>query len=86
MLAEKLNTFVFIYLDDIFVYMEDPRQGQVKAVWWILEIFRKYGLYANLKKCYFHQDEIRFLAFVIFKNRIRMKEKKINTVKKWFKP
>ena len=31
-LAEKLNIFVIVYLDDILIYTEDPSQGHVKAV------------------------------------------------------
>ena len=32
-LAEKLNIFVIVYLDDIFIYTEDQGQGHVEAVW-----------------------------------------------------
>ena len=32
-LSEKLNIFVIVYLDDIFVYKEDSRQRKVKTVW-----------------------------------------------------
>lgn len=32
-LAKKLNVFIIIYLDDILVYIEDPGQAHVKAVW-----------------------------------------------------
>ena len=31
-LAEKLDIFVIVYLDDIFIYTEDQDQGHVKAV------------------------------------------------------
>ncbi len=56
--AEKLDIFVVVYLDDILIYTEDPRQPQVKAVRWLLEQLRKHGLYVNLKKCRFHEDEV----------------------------
>ena len=32
-LAEKLNIFVIIYLDDIFIYTKQPGQAFVDAVW-----------------------------------------------------
>ena len=32
-LAEKLNVFVIVYLDDILIYIEDKVQGHVEAVW-----------------------------------------------------
>ena len=57
-LAEKLNIFVIVYLDNIFIYTNDDRDGHVAIVWWILEQLRKFSLFANLKKCQFHQDEV----------------------------
>ena len=84
--AEKLDIFVIVYLDNILIYTKDPGKVYIKAVWWVLEILRKYGLYANLKKCCFHQDEVKFLGFVISRDGIRMEEERIDAVKKWPEP
>ena len=56
--TEKLDIFVIIYLDDILIYTKDDGDGQVLAVRWVLEQLRKFLLYANLKKCWFHQDKV----------------------------
>ena len=32
-LVKKLDIFVIVYLDDIFIYTKDPDQGHVEAVW-----------------------------------------------------
>ena len=85
-LAEKLDVFVIVYLDDILIYTEDPGQPHVDAVRWVLDQLRKYSLFANLKKCCFHQDEIRFLGYVMSSKGISIKAKKIKVVKKWPKP
>ena len=53
-LAEKLDVFVIVYLDDILIYTKDTGQGHVEAVQWFLRELRKYGLFANLKKCHFY--------------------------------
>ena len=53
-LAEKLDVFVIVYLDDILIYTKDTSQGHVEAVWWVFEELQKHGLFANLKKCRFH--------------------------------
>ena len=82
-LAEKLDIFVIVYLDDILIYTKDLGKAHVKAVRWVLEVLRKYGLYANLKKCHFHKDEVRFLSFVVSMDGIKMEEEKIDAVKKW---
>ena len=36
-LAEKLDVFIIIYLDDIFIYTKDPDQPHVEAVCWVLD-------------------------------------------------
>ena len=85
-LAEKLNIFVIVYLDDILIYTENQGQGHVEAVRWVLEILRKNGLFANLKKCRFHKDEVRFLGYVVSSQGIRMEDKRIEAVRNWLEP
>ena len=85
-LAEKLDIFVIVYLDDILIYTEDPGKAHVEAVRWVLDVLRKYGLYANLKKCRFHKDKVRFLGFVVSRDSIKIEEERIDAVKKWPKP
>ena len=85
-LAEKFDIFVIIYLDDILIYTKDSGQPYVKVVCWVLNQLRKYLLFANLKKCHFHQDEIRFLGYIVSSKSISMKVEKIKVVKKWPKP
>ena len=57
-LTEKLNIFIIVYLDDILIYTENQGRGHVEAVRWVLNILRKNSLFANLKKCWFHKDEV----------------------------
>ena len=85
-LTEKLDVLVIMYLVDILIYTKDAGQGHVEAVQWVLEEFRKHGLFANLKKCRFHQEEVRFLGYVVSSQRIRIEEEKIDAVKAWPEP
>ena len=85
-LAEKLDVFVIVYLDDILIYTEDAGQVHVEAVRWVLGELRKHGLFANLKKCRFHQEEVRFLGYVVSSQEIRIEEERINAVKAWPEP
>ncbi len=80
-LPEKLNIFVVVYLDDILIYTEDPGRPHVNVVQWVLKQLRKYSFYANLKKCRFHEDKIRFIDFVVLVQGIRMEEEKNEVVK-----
>ena len=85
-LAEKLDIFVIVYLDDILIYTDDDGDGHVAAVRWVLEQLRKFSLFANLKKCRFHQEEVRFLGYVVSSKGIRMEDERIEAVKQWPEP
>ncbi len=63
--VEKLDIFVVVYLDDILINTKDPGQLHVDTVQWVLEQLWKHSFYENLKKCQFHEYEVRFLGFVI---------------------
>ena len=64
-LIEKFNIFVVIHLDEILIYTKDPGQEHVETVLWVLNILRKNGLFANLKKCWFYKDKMQFLRYII---------------------
>ena len=80
-LAKKLNIFVIIYLDDILIYTEDESQSLVEVVRCVLDHLRKNSLFANLKKCQFHQDKVRFLGYVVSAQELRMENERIKAVK-----
>ena len=80
-LVEKLDIFVIVYLDDILIYNKDDGDGYVIAVQWVLEQFKKFSLYANLKKCRFHQNEVWFLGYVLSSKGICIEDERIEVVK-----
>ena len=85
-LVDKLDVFVIVYLDDILIYTESEGKEHIQAVQWVLDQLRKHSLYANLKKCHFHQDEVRFLGYIVSHQGIRMEEERIKAVHDWPKP
>ena len=85
-MAEKLDIFIIVYLDDILIYTEDQGQGHVEVVQWVLNILKKNSLFAILKKCRFHKDEVRFLRYVVSSQGIRMGDEKIEAVRNWPEP
>ena len=82
-LAEKLDIFIIIYLDDILIYTKDLGQPHVEDVRRVLDQFRKNSLFANLKKCYFHQNEVCFLGYVVSSKDISIEAERIKVVKEW---
>ena len=85
-LAEKLDVFVIVYLDDILIYTEDAGQAYVDAICWVLEELRKHGLFANLKKCWFHKDKVCFLRYVVSAQGVQIENERIEAVSNWLKP
>ncbi len=85
-LAEKLDVFVIVYLDDILIYTKNEGKEHVQTVWWVLDQLQIHLLYANLKKCHFPQDEVRFLGYIVFYQGIQMEEEQIKAVYDWPEP
>ena len=85
-LAEKINIFVIVYLNNIFIYTDNPGQDHVKVVWWVLDILRKYDLYANLKKCLFYKNKVCFLGYIVSAQTVSIEDKWIKVRKNWPKP
>ena len=85
-MAEKLDVFMIVYLDDIFIYIKNEGKEHVEALQWVLEQLQTHFLYANLKKCRFHQEEVRFLGYIVSHQGIRMEEEQIKAVRDWPEP
>ena len=85
-LAEKLDIFVIVYLDDILIYTKNLGQPHVEAVRCILDQLWKHSLFANLKKWQFNLNEIRFLGYVVLSKGISIEVEKIEVVKDWPEP
>ena len=84
--AKKLDIFVIVYLDDILIYTENEGQDHVEAVQWVLDLLKKNGFFANLKKCRFHQDEFCFLRYVVSAWGVQMEDERIEAVRNWPEP
>jgi cell fate regulator YaaT (PSP1 superfamily) len=61
-LAECLDIFAIVYLDDILVYSlnKESYKAHVRIV---LAQLKKYNLQLKLEKCEFYTKEIKFLRF-----------------------
>ncbi len=74
-LAEKLDVFVIVYLNDILIYIESEGEEYMEAIPWVLDQLQKHLLYINLKKCRFHQDKMRFLGYIVSHQDIQIEKK-----------
>jgi hypothetical protein len=52
----------------------------------ILQRFRDSGLFANAKKCEFHQDTLQFLGVEVLQKGFEMEKMKVDMIEKWKSP
>ncbi len=55
-------------------------KSHVEVIQWVLDQLQKYSLYVNLKKCCFHQEQVRFFNYIISYKSIHMKKEQITAV------
>ena len=85
-LAEKLDVFVIVYLDDILIYTKNAGQAYINAVWWVFEELKNHGRFAKQKKCCFYKNKVHFLRYVMSARRVQIEKEKIKVIKNWSKP
>ena len=83
-LRRLVNIICIIYLNNILIFSEDLTKHR-RRVQQILERFKDFKLYINLKKCKFDIEKIEFLSFIVFTKEVRMNSKRIQIIKKWSK-
>ena len=65
-----LNEYMITYLDNILVYSSRVLEDYIKKIYKVLRCFNKKNLKFKLKKCQFHQKKVKFLRYIIRRNRI----------------
>ena len=83
-MRDFIDVICVVYLNDILIYSSDSTLYW-RNIWKVLKRLRDYQLYVNLKKCQFVIIEVEFLDFVVFTKKVRMNEKRVRIIKKWFK-
>ena len=80
-LREKLNVFCIVYLDDILIYSNIKKQHD-EHIRWVFKQFRKIDIQANIEKCEFDVQKIKYLDLIIIIDDIRMNLEKIKAILK----
>nr|KYP52233.1 Transposon Ty3-I Gag-Pol polyprotein [Cajanus cajan] len=81
-LRDCIGKFVVVYFDDILVYSKtlDEHLGHLRQV---LIIIRVNHLYANLEKCTFCQEQVKFLGFIVGKEGVQVDSEKMKAIQEW---
>src|ERR1700730_6583293 len=82
---DLLDTFMVVYLDDILIYSEDPKQ-HVEHIQEVLQRLQENGLFLNLAKCEFHTETVEYLRFVLSPTGLSMDMAKVKAIQEWPTP
>ena len=77
---EKLDVFDIVYLDNIYIYTKYKGKGHVQVVRWVFNQLRWFSPYTNLKKCWFHEEEVWFLGYIVSLQGICIEDERIKAV------
>lgn len=81
-LRDMLNRFVFVYLDDIFIFSK-TREEHVHHVQSVLHRLQENSLYVKAEKCEFHACTVSFLGYIVTKGNLQMDPAKVSAVTTW---
>ena len=71
-----VNVIHIIYLNNILIFNKDSTKHR-RHMQQVLERFKDFELYVNLKECEFNIEKIEFLNFILFTKEIRMNSKRL---------
>ena len=84
-LRDYLDVFCTAYLDDILIYSNTLKEHK-QHVRQVLQRLREFGLQADIAKCEFHVQEVKYLGLIVGTNSIRMDPCKVSAVVNWLQP
>ena len=84
-LSKYLDDFCIVYLDDILIYSEDPKD-HTEHVRKVLDQLRKHRLFAKAEKCEFRVTTVGFLGYTLTPKGVEMERSRITTVLEWPEP
>ena len=83
--SDMLDVCVIVYLDDILIYSDnlELHRKHVQEVLWRLQ---ENGLYAGANKCYFHENTVEYLGYILSLTGLTMDPIKVQTIQDWPEP
>jgi hypothetical protein len=79
-LRAHLDKTVVAYLNNILVYSKTLEE-HITYVTEVLEYLKQADLQLKPKKCEWHKEEVKFLGFIVGRNRVKISLTKIAVVK-----
>ena len=83
--ADMIDVSIVMYLDDILVYSDDPKQHSAH----IREVLTRLHwnwLYTWADKCEFHCNSCKYLGYMLSPDGLSMSQNKIQAIQDWPEP
>ena len=80
-----IDVSIVVYLDDILVYSNNPKQHSAH-IREVLTQFHRNWLYAWADKCEFHCDSCEYLGYMLSPDSLSMAQNKIQAIHDWPEP
>ena len=84
-LSGLINNTVLVYLDDVIVFSEGPKE-HLNKLEKVLQRFQETGLTLKLTKCSFMRQQIKYLGHNVSKDGVSMDPGKVNTIQAYVAP
>jgi hypothetical protein len=72
--------YVQVYIDDILITSSDTFEEHMQKLRHVLQRLETAGFRANVRKCYFAQDQLEYLGYLISRNGIQPQPKKVEAI------
>ena len=84
-LSGLINNSVLVYLDDVIVFSEGPKE-HLQKLQQVLERFKMTGLTLKLKKCTFMRSRVKYLGHLVSHEGVQMDPGKTDTIRAYKAP
>lgn len=84
-LSPYLRKFVLVFFDDILIFSQSI-EDHAHHVQLVLQLLRKYNLFAKPSKCTFGQQHVEYLGYIISEQGVATDPAKIVAVQQWPSP
>ena len=83
--SDLLDVCVMIYLDDIFIYLNNMSEHH-QHIKKILKHLYRDSLYAKEEKCKFHSESVEYLGYIFSHSSLIMSDNKVKIIQDWPEP
>jgi len=84
-LRTYLDGFSTAFLEDIFIHSNTLKEHK-EQVYKVLQALSQAGLHLKPEKCHFHEQEVKYLGFIMTTKGIQMDPEKVSCIWGWVTP